>query len=91
MNTKYISSKVLKISVFSRVQSTSDFADIFNTRDQIVLLYLKTKIAFFLFFIFSLGENLFFPTYFSLNIASLSAFSGYNIGCKHSLHLENGL
>ena len=25
------------------------------------------------------------------NFAWLSAFSGYNIGCKHSLHLENGL
>ena len=22
---------------------------------------------------------------------TLSAFSGYNVGCKHSLHLENGL
>ena len=25
------------------------------------------------------------------NFAWLSAFSGYNIGYKHSLHLENGL
>ena len=30
-NTKYISSKVLKISVISRVRSTSEIADIFNT------------------------------------------------------------
>ena len=58
MNTKYISSKVLKISVFSRVQSTSELADIFNTRDQIVLLYFKIKKVFFLFF--SVGEKLVF-------------------------------
>ena len=31
VNTKYISSNVLKISVISRVRSTSEFADIFNT------------------------------------------------------------
>ena len=31
VNTKYISSNVLKISVISRVRSTSEIADIFNT------------------------------------------------------------
>ena len=31
VNTKYISSNVLNISVISRVRSTSDIADIFNT------------------------------------------------------------
>ena len=31
VNTKYISSDVLKISVISRVHSTSEIADIFNT------------------------------------------------------------
>ena len=31
VNTKYISLNVLKISVISRVRSTSDIADIFNT------------------------------------------------------------
>ena len=30
-NTKYISSNKLKISVISRVRSTSEIADIFNT------------------------------------------------------------
>ena len=30
-NTKYISSNVLKISVISRVRSTSKITDIFNT------------------------------------------------------------
>ena len=31
MNTKYISSNVMKISVNSRLRSTSEFYDIFNT------------------------------------------------------------
>ena len=31
VNTKFISSNVLKISVISRVHSTSEIADIFNT------------------------------------------------------------
>ena len=31
VNTKYISSNVLKISVISRVCSTSEITDIFNT------------------------------------------------------------
>ena len=31
VNTKYISSNVLKIPVISRMRSTSEFADIFNT------------------------------------------------------------
>ena len=31
VNTKYISSNVLKISEISRVRSTSEIADIFNT------------------------------------------------------------
>ena len=31
VNTKYISSNVLKISVISRVRSTSEIADIFKT------------------------------------------------------------
>ena len=31
VNTKYIPSNVLKISAFSRVRSTSDTDDIFNT------------------------------------------------------------
>ena len=31
VNTKYISSNVMKISVISRVCSTSEFSDIFNT------------------------------------------------------------
>ena len=42
VNTKYISSIVLKISEISRVRSTSDSADIFNTFDEIFFnIYFK--------------------------------------------------
>ena len=37
VNTKYISSNVLKISAFSRVRSTSKNDDIFNTWDEILV------------------------------------------------------
>ena len=39
VNTKYISSNVLKISAFSRVRSTSEIDDIFNTFDEIFLVF----------------------------------------------------
>ena len=35
VNTKYISSSVLKTSEFSRVHSTSENSDAFNSRDEI--------------------------------------------------------
>ena len=35
VNTKYISSSAVKKSVFSRVRSTSENADIFTARDEI--------------------------------------------------------
>ena len=41
VNTKYISSNVMEIPVNSRVHSTSEFSDIFNTRDEIVLVFTK--------------------------------------------------
>ena len=50
VNTKYISSNVLKISVISRVRSTSDIADIFNTWGE-YFWYLPKKSKFL--FIFS--------------------------------------
>ena len=43
VNTKYISSNVLKISVISRVCSTSEIADIFNTQDEIFLVFTEKK------------------------------------------------
>ena len=43
VNTKYISSNVLKISVISRVRSTSEIADIFNPWDEIFLVFTEKK------------------------------------------------
>ena len=43
VNTKYISSNVLKISVISRVRSTSEISDIFNTLDEIFLVFTEKK------------------------------------------------
>ena len=43
MNTKNISSNVLKMSVISRVRSTSEIADIFNTWDEIIFVFTKKK------------------------------------------------
>ena len=82
MNTKYISSNVLKISVILRVHSTSEIADICNTWNEIVW-YLPTKVNFS-------DKGKFFPVIL-VNFAWLSAFSGYNIWCKHSVHIENCL
>ena len=82
MNTKYISSNVLKIPVISRVRRTSEIADIFNTR------YLPRKVNFSFFFFFFVKEKQLniFPSHFSF--AWLSVFSGCIIGCKRRLHLE---
>ena len=43
VNTKYISSNVLKISVISQMRSTSEIADIFNTQDEIFLVFTEKK------------------------------------------------
>ena len=43
LNTKYISSNVLKISVISGVYSRSEIADIFNTWDEMVLVFTEKK------------------------------------------------
>ena len=39
VNTKYISSSVLKISEFSRVRSTSENSDVFNSREELYLVF----------------------------------------------------
>ena len=52
MNTKYISSSVLKTLEFSRVRSTSEYSDIFNSRDEIYLVFTKKSIFFFLSYAF---------------------------------------
>ena len=47
VNTKYILSNVLKISVISRVHSKSKIADIFNTLNEIFLVLTeKSKFSF---------------------------------------------
>ena len=43
VNTKYISSNVLRISEIIRVRSTCDIADIFNTYDEIFLGFTDKK------------------------------------------------
>ena len=43
LNTKYISLNVLKILVISRVRSTSEIADIFNTLDEILLVFTENS------------------------------------------------
>ena len=50
MNTKYISSSELKTSEFSRVQSTSKNFDVFNSRDEIYLVFTEKKKQMFLFY-----------------------------------------
>ena len=48
MNTKYISSSELKISEFSRVRSKSENFDVFNSRDEIYLVFAeKSKFSFY--------------------------------------------
>ena len=58
MNTKYISSNVSKISVISRVRSSSrEITDIFDTFDEIILVFTeKSKIPFYFFSV--KGKNL---------------------------------
>ena len=68
MNTKNISSSVLKTSEFSRVRSTSENSDVFNTRtsersdvfnthDEIFLVFIeKSKFSFY--FILDFGDVL---------------------------------
>ena len=43
VNTKCISSNVMRMSVNSRVRSTSEFSDNFNTGDEIVLVFYQKK------------------------------------------------
>ena len=43
VNTKYISSSELKTSKFSRVRSTSENLDVFNSLDEIYLVFNDQK------------------------------------------------
>ena len=49
VNTKYISSSVLKTYEFSKVRSTNENFDVFNSRDEIYLVFTKkSKFSFYL-------------------------------------------
>ena len=52
VNTKYISSSVLKTSEISRVHSTSENSDDFNSHDEIYLAFTekKSKFSFYTFY-----------------------------------------
>ena len=50
MNTKHISSNELKTSEFSRARSTSENFYVFNSRDEIHLVFTENKQIFFLFY-----------------------------------------
>ena len=75
VNTKYISSNVLKISAISRVRSTSEIADIFNTFDEIFLVFTEKKVN-FLFIFFRKGKNNFFHSHFSLTLPGSAGLVG---------------
>ena len=56
------------------------------------LVFTEKRLIFFLFYpLRGGGGGKTLLQSFLNNFAWLSAFSGYNIGYKHSLHLENGL
>ena len=49
MNTKDISSSVLKTSEYSRMLGTLENSDVFNVRDEIYLIFTeKSKLSFYL-------------------------------------------
>ena len=50
VNAKYISSSELKTSEFSRVRSTSENFYVFNSRDEIYLVFTEKRQIFFLFY-----------------------------------------
>ena len=50
VNTKYISLNVLKMSVISRAGSMSEIADIFNTFNEILLIFTDKEIFFTFYF-----------------------------------------
>ena len=50
VNTKYISTSQLKTSKFSRVRSTSENFYVFNSRDEIYLVFTEKKEQIFFFF-----------------------------------------
>ena len=76
------------------MRSTSENADIFTARDEIYLEFAEKKGKFSFYFILNVNteiETELFTWSFLVRFDLCSVFIGYNIGCKPSLHLENGL
>ena len=75
------------------MHSTRENADIFTAQDEIYLVFAE-KVN-FLFILYSTeiqkAQPNFFPWSFLIPFDCCSVFIRYNIGCKHSLHLKNGL
>ena len=82
-----------KNQYFSRVRSTSENADI-SPHEMKYIWYLPKKRKFSFYFITNgITEitTLLLTWSFLVGFDFCSVFIGYNIGCKRSLHLENGL
>ena len=75
VNTKYISSNVLKISVISRVRSTSEML-IFSTYEMKYCWYLPKKVNFLSIFFVKGGNLNFFPSDFSLILLGSACLAG---------------
>ena len=92
VNTKYISSSaVKKISISHECVARVKML-IFSPHEMKYIWYLPKKSKFSLYFI--LNGNTEITTLLLLGRFSFDltfVFVGYNIGCKRSLHLENGL
>ena len=84
VNINYISSNVLKISVFPRMRSTSEMM-MFSTQEMKYVWYLSKKVNFLL--ILYLRE-LRISDITRVNFVCFIVLSVCNIGCKRSLHLE---
>ena len=54
VNTKYISSSVLKTLEFSRVRSRSENSNVFNSQDEIYLVFTE-KVFFFYYILYFSG------------------------------------
>ena len=93
VNTKYISSSAVeKISIFHECVARVKML-IFSPHEMKYIWYLPKKSKFSLYFILNRNTEittLLFTWSFLIRFDFCSVFIGYNIGCKHSLHLENG-
>ena len=75
------------------MRSTSENADIFTARDEIYLVFAEKRNCSLYFILNGNTEitTLLLTWSFLIRFDFCSVFIGYNIGCKHSFHLENGL